>query len=305
MAIEWAWLRDGEPRETSRQDLHLTPGTGAQVLLLHGLTGSPMELAFVARHLHMEGGSTVWCPHLVNHGAPLNVLATTRSGQLYESARSHFLVARETARTAGVPLVVGGLSLGAVLSLLLAAEFPDSISGVMCLAPTLFYDGWNVPWFHRLIPLIDYTPLKYFAYFREEAPYGLKDESLRKRVARAYQTVSLPANDDSGQHGYAHFPVRLFCESRHLIARCVRSLRQVKAPLLIVQAEQDDIAGPRNSRHIFDNVGSTQKDILLLNNSFHMVTADLERDRVAAIMAGFCQRVTGNWNSVQAGTNAD
>ncbi len=294
MAIEWAWLRHREPSGMSREDLPRTRGTGAHVLLLHGLTGGPTELAYVARQLHMEGGSSVWCPRLVNHGERLNVLASTRSGQLYESARTHFLAARKVAHDCGAPLVIGGLSIGAVLSLLLAAEFPEDISGVICLAPTLFYDGWNVPWIHRLIPLVDYTPLKYFAYYREEAPYGLKDESLRKRVARAYQSVALPDNDDSGPHGYAHFPIRLFCESRHLVARCVRTLRDVKAPLLVVQASNDDVAGPRNSRHILDNVGSSQKDMLLLHNSFHMITADLERDRVAAVMARFCQRLTGN-----------
>lgn len=247
----------------------------------------------------------MWCPRLVNHGEPLNILAGTRSSELYESTRSYFLTAQKAAENAGVPLVVGGLSLGAVLSLLLAAEFPKAIAGVICLAPTLFYDGWNVPWLHRMIPVVDYTPLKYFAYFREESPYGLKDESLRDRVARAYQGVSLHDNDDFGQHGYAHFPIRLLCESRHLIARCLGALRQVQAPLLIVQAKDDDATSPRNSRHIFENVGSTQKEMMLLDNSFHMVTADLERDRVAHAMARFCQSLADKPGSeLQAHANA-
>ena len=292
MTIEWAWLRGGEPRESPAAALCPTPRTGAQVLLLHGLTGSPTELAYVARRLRLADGSAVWCPRLVNHGEPLNVLARTRSEQLYESARSYFLMAQKAARDAGLPLVVGGFSLGAVLSLLLAAEFPEAIAGVICLAPTLFYDGWNVPWLHRMIPLVDYTPLKYFAYFREESPYGLKDESLRERVARVYQGVSLRDNDDFGQHGYAHFPIRLLCESRHLIARCMGALRHVKSPLLIVQATHDDATSPRNCRHIFENVGSMQKHVLLLDNSFHMVTADLERERVASAMARFCLSLT-------------
>lgn len=294
MAIEWAWLRGHESREAPVEDLCPPPGANAHVLLLHGLTGSPTELAYVARRVRLAGGSSVWCPRLVNHGEPLNILAGTRAGELHESARTYFLTAQEVAEDAGVPLVVGGLSLGAVLALLLAAEFPVAVAGVICLAPTLFYDGWNVPWLHRMLPFVDYTPLKYFAYFREESPYGLKDESLRDRVARAYQGVSLHDNDDFGQHGYAHFPIRLLCESRHLIARCLSALRYVKAPLLIVQAKNDDATSPRNSRHIFENVGSTQKEVMLLDNSFHMVTADLERDRVALAMTHFCQRLTGH-----------
>lgn len=296
MALEWAWLRGRESREAPGDDSCPTPGVYPHVLLLHGLTGSPTELAYVARRLRLAGRSTVWCPRLVNHGEPLNVLARTRSGQLYESARSYFLTAKQAADDAGVPLVIGGLSLGAVLALLLAAEFPAAIAGIICLAPTLFYDGWNVPWLHRMIPLVDYTPLKYFAYFREESPYGLKDESLRERVARTYQRVALRDNDYFGQHGYAHFPIRLLCESRHLIARCASALRHVKAPLLVVQAVHDDATSPRNSQHVFENVGSTQKELMLLDNSFHMVTVDLERERVASAMVRFCQHLTARQN---------
>src|SRR5262249_9106264 len=163
MAVEWAWLRGGGRNGTNTSDLRLSAGRAAHVFLLHGLTGSPSELAYVASRLHADGGLSVWCPRLANHGEPLNVLAATTWRTLYEKARSDFLAARDEAEREGVPLVVGGLSLGAVLSLLLAAEFPQHVGGVMCLAPTLFYDGWNVPWLHRLIPLIDYTPLKYFA----------------------------------------------------------------------------------------------------------------------------------------------
>jgi carboxylesterase len=292
MALEWAWLRQEDRSPTNNSDLRLSSGTGAHVFLLHGLTGSPSELAYVARRLHNDGGLRVWCPRLANHGEPLNVLAATPWRLLYEKARSDFLVARDAAERDGVPLVVGGLSLGAVLSLLLAAEFPQHVGGVMCLAPTFFYDGWNVPWLHRLIPFIDYTPLKYFAFFREESPYGLKDESLRERVGTAYRSVRLRTNVDCGQHGYAHFPIRLFCESRHLIARCAQNLRQVTAPLLLVQAVHDDATSPRNSRHVYRNVSSRQKEMLMLEDSFHMVTADLERDRVADAMNRFCRGIT-------------
>ena len=291
MAVEWAWLRPDGRSQRNSSDLHLSPGTGAHVFLLHGLTGSPSELAYVARRLHVDGGLQVWCPRLANHGEPIDVLAATTWRLLFENARTDFLTARDAARSAGVPLVVGGLSLGAVLALLLAAEFPRDIGGVICLAPTLFYDGWNVPWLQRLIPLVDYTPLKYFTFFREESPYGLKDEKLRERVGHAYKNASLRKSTDCGHYGYAHFPIRLFCESRHLIARCMRNLRHVTTPLLLVQAVQDDATSPRNSQHIYDNVSSSEKEMLLLRDSFHMVTADLERDRVAETMNRFCQRL--------------
>jgi len=224
----------------------------------------------------------------VNHGQPLGVLARTTSAQLYQSAKDAFLEARAAARAEGVPLVIGGLSLGANLSLMLAAEFPDDVAGAACLAPTLFYDGWSVPWYHRLIPLVDYTPLKYFTYFREGEPFGLKDESLRGKIAARYRKTSLRDSSDAAKFGYAHFPVRLFCEMRHLIRMCMRELPRVACPVLVVQAEQDDVTGPRNAQFIIEHVGSPRRELLLLKRSYHLVSADLERATVADHLQQFC-----------------
>src|SRR5712664_3978961 len=199
-------------------------------MLLHGLTGCPAELGYLAHWLRSRGRYHVSCPRLVNHGQPLGVLARTTSVQLYQSARDAFLEARKVARAEGLPLVIGGLSLGANLSLMLAAEFPDDVAGVACLAPTLFYDGWSVPWYHRLIPLVDYTPLKYFTYFREDEPYGLKDEALRAKIAARYRKATLDDSSEAARMGYAHFPVRLFCEMRRIIKRCKCALPQVSTP---------------------------------------------------------------------------
>ena len=224
----------------------------------------------------------------MNHGQPLGVLARTTSAQLYQSAKDAFFEARAAARAEGVPLVIGGLSLGANLSLMLAAEFPNDVAGAACLAPTLFYDGWSVPWYHRLIPLVDYTPLKYFTYFREDEPFGLKDESLRGKIAARYRKASLRDSSDAAQFGYAHFPVRLFCEMRHLIKMCKRALPRVACPVLVVQAEQDDVTGPRNAQFIIEHVGSSRRELLLLKQSYHLVSADLERSTVADHLQKFC-----------------
>ena len=261
------------------------------VLLLHGLTGAPTELGYVAHYLQRRGGHSVRVPRLVNHGQPLGLLARTTWRQLQASARNAFAEARSEAKARSLPLVVGGLSLGAVLSLMLAAENPKDVAGVACLSPTLFYDGWNVPWYHRLIPLVSYTPLKYFTYFREGEPFGLRDEELRSKIAKQYGKMSLADSAGAGAVGYAHFPVRLFCEMRPLVARCKRLLPEVTSPVLLVQAEQDDMTGPRNAAFIHDRVGSARRELMLLKQSYHLVTVDVERAAVAERLRSFCDSV--------------
>jgi carboxylesterase len=287
MAVEWAWLPNQPRIADVGEDITLSGGNKGYILLFHGLTGSPAELAYVARHLHHRGGYTIRCPRLVNHGQPLGVLARTSWRELEEGARDSFRQASAEASAAGLPLYVGGLSLGAILALLLAAEFPDDVRGAACLAPTLFYDGWSVPWTHRLIPLAAYTPIKYFSYFREDSPYGLKDEVLRQKVAEHFGKVAVRDSEQGGSMGYAHFPVRSFCEIRHLFAKCISRLGKVVCPVLLVQAVHDDITSPRNSEFIYRNIASRQKEIVLLENSYHLVTVDLEREKVATEIARF------------------
>ena len=288
MALEWAWIRRRNPVELADRGISLSAENGCLVLLLHGLTGTPTELGYLAYHLRHRGGHSVRVPRLANHGQPLGVLARTTWRHLHASAKEAFLEARRAARAQNLPLVVGGLSLGAILALMLAAEYPEDVAGVACLSPTLFYDGWNVPWYHKLIPLVSYTPLKYFSYFRESAPYGLKDEELRGKIASQYEKTSLRDSAGSAALGYAHFPVRLFCEMRPLVALCKRLLPAVTSPVLLVQAEHDDMTSPRNAEFIRDRVGSARRETMLLKNSYHLVTVDLERSSVADRLRTFC-----------------
>ena len=288
MKLEWAWLGGQSRVAEPHNEIVLDGSAGCRVLLLHGLTGTPTEFAYIAHYMRHRGELSVECRRLVNHGQPLGVLARTDWEELLASARDHFRAAHERASRDGVPLVVGGLSLGAVLSLILAAENPDDVNGVIALSPTLFYDGWNVPWAHCLIPLADYLPVKHFLYLRERPPYGIKDEALRRKVASAYEQSDLGGNANVAELGYAHFPLRLFCEMRHLIALCRRSLPHVLAPLLLLQAEEDDLTSPRNAHYILDHVHSHRTELVMLSNSYHVITADLDHVKVAASMAQFC-----------------
>jgi carboxylesterase len=300
MNIEWAWLRNTTRVAEAEDAIALEGAARCRVLLFHGLTGTPTEFAFVARFMHRRGQISVERPRLANHGQPIAVLARTRWGEILSAARRDLSAASERAKRDRAILVVGGLSLGAILSLILAAERPKDVAGVMALSPTLFYDGWNVPWSRRLIGLADYLPLKHFIYLRESPPYGFKDAGLREQIAATYERARLKDDGDTTELGYAHFPLRLFCEIRHLIALCRRTLPSVRAPLLLLQAEEDDATSPRNAHYILEKVGSHSTKLVMLANSYHVITADLDRAEVAAAMTQFCLSLLARPTDVEA-----
>src|SRR3989442_12156487 len=108
MAVEWARLKPQGAVELADRGIFLRGDGGCRVMLLHGLTGCPTELGYLAHWLRSRGRYHVSCPRLVNHGQPLGVLARTTSAQLYQSAKDAFFEARAAAAAEGVPLVIGG-----------------------------------------------------------------------------------------------------------------------------------------------------------------------------------------------------
>jgi len=246
------------------EEIFLQGDNGRAVILIHGLTGTPHEMK------------------------PLGILKTTRWPDFYQSARKAFIQTKDNYDL----IFVSGLSVGALLSLLLAEEFPDRIAGVSCLSPTLFYDGWNAPWYQCFLPLVTWNFLKYFFYFKEDPPYGIKNKEISKLVHRYYSTASI--NDISGvaRYGYPYFPVALLHQQNLLAKYLIRKLKDIRVPVQFIQAKDDDVTSPKNSQFIHDRIKSEIKEIILLYNSYHVITADQERDKVAEEMEKFISRIS-------------
>src|SRR5260221_519376 len=88
-------------------------------------------------------------------------------------------------------------------------------------------------------------------------------------------------------------------ENRFSTRAARRALPQVTTPLLVVQAEHDDVTGPRNAQFIMDRVASSRRELVLLKQSYHLVSADLERSVVAERLQKFCASLQGQRANVQ------
>lgn len=267
---------------SSENEIVLRGTTRKTLILLHGLTGTPNEMRHLAFYFNKVGYNVV-CPHLANHGQPLSILKRTTWEEFYGSVRSVFLKALDS----GDQVYVGGLSMSALFVLLLADEFGDRLSGGVCLSPTLFFDGWSVPWYQKLLPFVARTPLKYTLYFREGPPYGIKNPAIQAMVHRSYQKAKLRQLDDVAKFGYAFFPVSLFDQLSRLSKHVIPLLPRIQSPILLIHPKEDDTANLRNSQLIYDRIASQQKKLVVLENSYHVITADQERGRVADEMNAF------------------
>jgi carboxylesterase len=260
-------------------------GNRVGVLLVHGLGGTPLELRSIARGLSARG-STVLCCQLAGHcGSEADLLAT-RWPDWYRSVETALAALEERCTT----IVVGGLSMGAILALRLAAAHPGRVHGLTLFAPTLWYDGWSIPWYRFLLKMFIKTSIAQRYRFAEREPYGIKDERIRAVVAGA---MIAGKNDEAG---FAHTPSRSIRELWRLVDTVKRDLSSIKAPALIVQAREDDISALSNAVYLQRRLGGLV-ECVVLDDSYHLVTVDRQRDVVidrSADFIGFVARKAGH-----------
>ena len=248
-------------------------------LLIHGLGGTPMELRYVAQGL-AHAGHTVHVPQLAGHCGTVEELKATRWPDWYASVeREHD---RLKARCDAV--VVGGLSVGSILALHLAAARPETVSGLALYAPSLWLDGWGVPWHAALFRLVTQKWCADWFPFAERHPWGMKDPRLRALIERAIKS------GDSSRAGIAALPGRLMLELRWLVQRVRGEIAEVRQPALIIHPREDDRASLRNLHYLQSSLGGLTETVVL-NDSYHLVTLDRQRQVVVARTLEFAQRV--------------
>ncbi|HLL28504.1 MAG TPA: alpha/beta fold hydrolase [Xanthobacteraceae bacterium] len=250
-------------------------GSRTGVLLIHGLGGTPVEMKSVARRI-AETGATVYCCQLTGHCGTESDLVATRWQDWYASADEALAKLEENCDS----VVVGGLSMGAILAARLAAQEPERVHGVIMFAPTLWYDGWSVPWYSFLLRWFIDTPMGRRYRFAEAEPYGVKDERIRRRVVDAIMSGS------SVNAGLPATPALALREFWRLVDDVKPRLACVKQRVLIMQARDDDIASMANTEYLQEHLGGTV-EALILDDSYHLITVDRQRRLVMQRAADF------------------
>jgi len=258
----------------SAVDRSFTIGSGPTgFLLVHGLGGTPLELKFVAKGL-ARNGFTVHCCQLAGHCGEERDLLATGWQDWYASVEAGLDVLRARCET----VIAGGLSMGAVLALHLAALRKDDVHGLALYAPTLWHDGWAMPWYHRLLNFgilsrIGHRLVSPFHAYTEAEPYGIKDPAMRAVV------VAAMTSGDTTRAGILKTPGRSIYQLCRLVDVVKRELPSIKTPAMLIQAREDDISSLRNSEYLQRHL-SGLVNALILDDSYHIVPVDRQRDLV-------------------------
>ena len=253
------------------------PGGDYAVLALHGLRSTPLELQPLLKALH-RAGFTVDAPHLAGYGFSADASTGSWRDWLDEAVARFDALAAQYGQVA-----VCGLSMGATLALAVAAERSGGVAAVGALSTTLYYDGWNTPWYRFLSPLGYFTPLRHRMVIRETSPFGIKNERLREWIERQVAAGPISAV------GASALSLPALHEAEKLMRHTRRHLPQVVAPTLILHSSEDDIASLKSARLVQRRVRAHDVRLIQLHDSYHMLTLDNERERVAALTVDFFQ----------------
>lgn len=263
------------------------------VLLIHGLTGTPNEMRIVAKGLN-QAGFTVYAMQLAGHCGDEADLCQTTWQDWYQSVQQ----AADFLKQHVDHLFVAGLSMGALLSLKLAADYPQLVKGVGVYGVTFTYDGWSMPfWAKQLFFLLTFLKKLHLfqkTSFIEKPPYGLKDERIRATVAASM------FSGDSAAAGLAGNPFPALAEMQWLAKKVRQQLPQVIAPCLIMHSGHDDIANINTNARLVEKNVSGPTRFVVLDDSYHLITIDRQRREVINESVQFFQNITQSASLNQA-----
>jgi len=242
-------------------------------LLIHGLTGTPAEMAPVADAL--AGRYPLWVTSVAGHGTTVTDLAATDWRDWYRSASAGADALLQVVRH----LIVIGLSMGALLAIQLAIERSSAVTGLVLLSPAVELARGVPRWMHG--------PLRALGAVDARLP-PLRAALARVIFAKGGSDIA-DADVRSRHPGYRHIPLRALLNLLALQRLALASAPAITQPTLVIHARQDHTVPVAAAEALFARIGAAEKRLVVLPDSFHVVTVDRERDRVRDEITAFVE----------------
>ncbi|KRG09112.1 alpha/beta hydrolase [Staphylococcus sp. NAM3COL9] len=214
------------------------------VLLLHGFTGNSSDVRQLGRFLQKKG-YTSYAPHYEGHAAPPEEILKSSPFVWFKEALDgyDFLVDKGYDE-----IVVAGLSLGGCYALKLSLN--RDVKGIITMCSPMYiktegsmFDG----------------VLEYARNFKK---YEGKDETTINKEMDVFQ------------------PTETLKELQGQIQDVRDHVDEVMDPLLVIQAEQDQMINTDSANIIYNESESDEKHIKWYANSGHVITIDKEKELV-------------------------
>ncbi|WP_206093797.1 alpha/beta hydrolase [Paludifilum halophilum] len=231
------------------------PGNEIGVLVQHGFTGTTHSVRELGQYL-AACGFTVYGPRLKGHGTHYKEMETTSYQDWVASAEAGYMMLQEKCSQ----IFVVGLSMGGTLALHLAHRYPETKGMVLINAALEIPDmeqvtDWEEP------------------RFLEAIGSDIKADGVQEL-------------------SYEKVPLQSFKEIVKLMALTKEKVPAVSCPAKILVSKEDHVVPPSNSQFIYDDLSSSDKKLIELEDSYHVATLDNDKDRIQRETEEFIRRLT-------------
>ena len=217
------------------------------VLLFHGLTGVPSEVADLASEFHKQGYA-VFAPLLSGHGSTIEELHRTPTKNWLADVEKIFHVAKQRAYS---PIVVCGVSFGSLLALYLASKYPNDIQTVIALSLPFEFRSMKR---EIILPFLSFLPDSL-----------LESTSLVEKTKRAANSFSRP------RHSYSMHSTAAAARLVQIRRTVIKQLKKIECPVLILQDPHDHHLSPNGPR-IFRKACQAPVDLRWIPGGQHELT---------------------------------
>jgi carboxylesterase len=153
--------------------------------------------------------------------------------------------------------------MGGALALHLEAHHPEILGGILVNHALSLYPNWKL----KFLPII-----KYFVKYIYSPGSDIKDKT-QKNLA------------------YEYIPTGALLEFLRLISLVKKELPLVTQPQLIFKSIEDHVI-PQDSVEItLKSISSKQKEVVFLKNSYHVATADFDKDIICEKSLEFINKI--------------
>lgn len=238
------------------------------VFLIHGLGGTQYDMGSMHKRLKTAGFETHSLT-LPGHGTTPEDLMQVGADDWLGAVRTLYreLIARyET-------LHVMGMCMGSLLAIETVKQEQHVKGCLIALAPPIYIDGWSTPWYRDLRPLLYWIPPLQSMRIEEEEPFGIKNEQLRAVVKAKFERGE--------NFHYQWVPLACVKEVDELRRRVMTGLERIRCQTLVIHARHDELTSLRSADYLVRHIGGDRARMVALENSYHMICVDNDREIVA------------------------
>jgi len=244
-----------------RKELSYKNKSKIGVIVIHGFTSNTGSIAYFAEKL-FKAGFNVEAPLLSGHGTKWEDLNKVSFKDWINDLEDSY----QKLKRRSVYIFVAGISMGGSLACRFAEIHPE-LKGAIIINPAIkLYKQYRM----FFLPV-----LKYFQEYQMLSDY--------------HQRGDIKDPEKREDH-YDRNPLKGVHELYRLLKVTKKNLKSIKIPVLLFQSSVDRVLPVTAAKVIYDGISSKNKKLIILKNSYHLATADYDKDLIIKKSAEFVKK---------------